>query len=90
MCKKINIFLLFCCFLTGCVTATPIILPDGSTGYEIKCPGTQRSMGDCMNKARESCGGNYKVVDKEESSGMAFTGYGIMQTRDRSMFVECE
>ena len=90
MYKNIYMLLLFCWVITGCVTATPIILPDGSTGYEIKCPGTARSMGDCMNKAREACGGNYKVVDKEEASGMAFTGFGIMQTRDRSMFVECE
>ena len=90
MYKIYTIMIFFCFIIAGCVTATPITLPDGNAGYEIKCPGMQRTMGDCMNKAREACGGNYKVIDKEESSGMAFTGYGIMQTKDRSMFVECE
>jgi len=76
--------------LSGCVTAKPITMPDGAAGYEIKCPGTARSIGDCMNKAREVCGGNYKVIDKEETSSLMSGPLGITPILVRRMFVECE
>ena len=89
--KKRSIFYIsLMILLSGCVIAKPITMPDGAAGYEIKGPGTSQSMGDCMNKAREVCGGNYKVIDKEETSSFVWTGYGMAPTKSRSMFVECE
>ena len=89
--KKRSIFYIsLMILLSGCATATRMTMPDGAAGYEIKCPGTALSMGHCMNKAREVCGGNYKVIDKEETSSFVSTGYGITPTKNRSLFVACE
>lgn len=51
--------------LTGCVTARPVALPNGTQGYAIGCPGAARDIGDCMNKAAEVCGGKYQILDHD-------------------------
>jgi hypothetical protein len=51
--------------LSGCVTARPVALPNGTQGYAIQCPGAARDISDCMNKAAEVCGGKYSILDQE-------------------------
>ena len=55
--------------LFGCTSAEELTLPDGSKGYNIKC---YDSKSKCFDKAREICGGNYKVF---ESSGTPQGGF---------------
>jgi hypothetical protein len=52
--------------LTGCVRVSPVTLGDGTTAYELSCPGSARSFADCRNKAAEIFGGKYKGLDKDE------------------------
>lgn len=52
--------------LAGCATAKKIIGPDGTANHLISCHSTEY----CYEKAREVCGGNYKIVNTStESSG---------------------
>jgi hypothetical protein len=59
------LFLLVITFL-GCATARPIVGPDGTENQLISCP----SVDLCYKKAREVCGGSYKIVNTStETSG---------------------
>ena len=84
---------------TGCVRVTPVSLGDGTTAYELSCPGSARSFADCRNKAAEICSnyhyksGKYKEVDAEEYSSGAFlepTSGMIFQGRQRRMTIVCQ
>jgi hypothetical protein len=53
-------------FLAGCATAKTITGPDGTKNQLISCS----TIEFCYDKAREVCGGNYKVVNtNSETSG---------------------
>jgi hypothetical protein len=80
--------------LGGCVTASPVALPDGSQGFSIRCDGATRDVSSCMNKAAEVCGGPYKIVTgSNESNGGVITPVGngamFVAGRHRNMIVAC-
>lgn len=80
--------------LSGCVTARPVALPDGSQGFSIRCDGAARDVSSCMNKAAEVCGGPYKVVagSNELNGGViAPVGNGsvFVAGRHRNVIVAC-
>lgn len=64
-----TIFFLGILNFIGCVstTVTPITGPDGTENQLISCP----TVKNCYDKAREICGGPYKIVNtSSETSGM--------------------
>lgn len=80
--------------LSGCVTARPVALPNGSQGFSIRCDGPARDVSSCMNKAAEICGGPYKIVTgSSESNGGAIAPVGnagiFVAGRSRNMIVAC-
>ncbi|MCB0393145.1 MAG: hypothetical protein KDD25_01220 [Bdellovibrionales bacterium] len=46
--------------VSGCVTASAITGPDGTINQLITCDSIEL----CYSKAREVCGGTYKIIDK--------------------------
>ena len=52
--------------LTGCVRVSPVTLGDGTTAFELSCPGSARIYADWRNKAAGIFGGKYKGLDKDE------------------------
>ncbi len=51
-------------FLTSCETSKAIIGPDGTVNQLIAC----NTIEQCYSKAREVCGGNYKIVNTTSES----------------------
>jgi hypothetical protein len=81
--------------ISGCVTARPVSLPNGTQGYAIRCPGAARDIGDCMNKAAETCGGKYQILDRDGNvSGGVATAVGnsavFVQGVHRTLIVSCQ
>lgn len=68
--------------LSGCATAKPIIGPDGSENQLITCERIEK----CYEKAREACGGNYKLVNTTSNSSNGNTWSGT----EFSLLVKCE
>ena len=62
--------MLLAAMLTGCTSAKPIVLPNGSTGQMIECDGTANSMASCIEKAGEICPKGYTVQDSDEQRGV--------------------
>ncbi len=63
--KKLAIVL--CFVISGCVTAQPIIGPDGTENQLISCGAVET----CYEKANEICHGPYKIVNtSSETSGI--------------------
>jgi len=94
---------LFALVLTGCTTAAPVYLADGSKGFNISCGGAVQSFGDCHAKAGEICGSKgYEVVNREGDAvpyAIATAGYsaaqGAYQSQagaivTRNLFVRCK
>lgn len=80
--------------VSGCVTARPVALPNGTQGYAIECPGAARDISDCMNKAAQVCGGAYHILDREGNVvGGAATTWGnsaiFVQGIHRTLIVSC-
>jgi hypothetical protein len=74
-------FILICSGLLGCATATTIIGPDGTTNQLISCAAVEQ----CYEKAREVCGGFYKIVNtSSETAGV--NGTTSTQTK---LLVKC-
>ena len=65
----------------GCATATPIIGPDGTENQIISCSEIEQ----CYNKAREVCGGNYKIVNTSTET----SGYNGMTGTDTKLLAKC-
>jgi len=65
---------LACLLLAGCVTSRPVSLPNGVQGFAISCPGADRDIADCMNRAGKECNGPYSVVTQD---GGTFTAGAI-------------
>lgn len=63
-----KIWILSTLLLTGCVTVSPVRLPDGTRGYSLVCAPHQHESASCMNKAAELCRGPYQVVSQTPQS----------------------
>lgn len=81
-CISITTLLFAFVSLLGCATAKPIIGPDGTENQLISCPSVEQ----CYEKAREVCGGTYKIVNtSSETSG----ANGVTGT-DTNLLVKCD
>jgi len=72
--------------LGACASADMISTGDGSKGFSISCNGSGDSWGTCYKLATKSCGGQYDVIDKNQSATP--TGYGPMI--ERNMVIKCK
>jgi hypothetical protein len=68
--------------IAGCATATAIVGPDGTENLLISCPAIQQ----CYEKAREVCGGTYKIVNSNSETSGA-NGYTSTETK---LLVKCD
>jgi len=88
--------------LSACATtisSRPVVLPDGSLGYDVRCNGASNDIGDCMNEAARVCSGQYHVATQinDLQRGGAATpppagnggGAVILRGSHRTMIVEC-
>jgi hypothetical protein len=71
--------------LAGCATAEPVPLPNGDTGFAIKCG----NMADCYKKAAELCGGKYEIVGQAGGAISGGSGAGGVVTPTYSLTVGC-
>lgn len=76
--------------IAGCATARKMTTPDGNEGYYIKCDGTAVSMDVCYRKASDLCPNGYKIIDKNNESGVVINPYTIGSTSKKGIFVECK
>lgn len=89
-----RLLLLCAVLLSGCVTSSPVALPNGTQGISISCNGAMRSYSDCMNKAGEICGATgYQILDKDglTSATLVANQYSatMMPVVRREMIVKC-
>jgi hypothetical protein len=80
--------------LSGCVTSRPVMLPNGTQGLAISCPGAARDVADCMNKAAHVCGGPYQMLDRDGgvvAGAMVPVGSGAvyMGAVHRTLIIKC-
>lgn len=80
--------------LGACVTSRPVSLPDGSSGYSIRCDGHSHDIADCMNEAARLCAGPYQVVGEDGETGGAVAvpvGRTLVMgaRRNRNLIVAC-
>lgn len=77
--------------LGSCETARPFPLPDGKTGYVVRCNGTAVTMASCYKLAAKTCpDGRYQVVDRMTRGGVASTnGSLILPTASRELEFTC-
>ena len=79
---KASILTMLLSGLSGCVTATPIIGPDGTKNILIECDDIK----DCYSKALEVCKGNYSIVNTSTETGGSS---GVVSTVT-SLLVKCD
>ena len=62
--KKLSLFTLL--LLTACfATASPVYLPDGSSGFRIVCDNPMSGTPECLQKASDICGSRgYQTYDQ--------------------------
>jgi hypothetical protein len=66
------LLLLLTAVIAGCVTAQPMPLPDGSSGYSLnECP----DQAWCYRKAAKVCGGKFEVINEQGGTGLFGTDY---------------
>jgi hypothetical protein len=58
---------LMCLLLGSCTSVKPFTAPDGRSAYLAKCSGNLNDMTACYAKARETCGGDYEILNRSES-----------------------
>ena len=79
--------------LSGCVTASPLVLPNGHQGQLIRCGGAYLEMTDCVAKAGELCPAGFDIVGADRSSQpflLASNGTLMGGTIERrSLIVSC-
>ena len=68
--------------LSGCATSTSIVGPDGSEHQLVKC----ETVDYCYEKAREVCGGNYKIVN----SNTVTNGNNGNVSTNTNILIKCE
>lgn len=81
-------FLISSFILSGCATssAKPMVGPDGSAHQLVTCGYIE----GCYEKAREACGGNYKIVNStSDTSGVSDHVSSTVST-DYQLLVKCE
>lgn len=78
---RVLMLMMFSSILVGCATATPIIGPDGTENQLISCP----SITQCYEKAREVCGGPYKIVNTSSET----TGANGTTNTETKLLVKC-
>ena len=77
-----TLFVFLFAIVVGCATATPIIGPDGTVNQLVSCDSVEL----CYEKAREVCGGTYKIVNSNsETSGVG----GNLNTQTK-LLVKCD
>jgi hypothetical protein len=54
--------------LTGCVSATSMVMANGDYGYDISCGGLIHGMADCLKKAGEVCPDGYQMLGSNEAA----------------------
>jgi hypothetical protein len=82
---QVLVALVACAALSACVTARPVSLPNGTQGYDIRCPGGARDISDCMNKAAEVCGGKYEILDRD---GNVVGGAAVATSPNSAVWVQ--
>lgn len=68
--------------ISGCATYEKIEGPDGTPHLLVRCTDVK----DCYSKAREVCGGNYKIVNSSQSMG----GSQVNAVTDINLLVKCD
>lgn len=97
-----TLFTILTLCLCGCVTDGTTYLADGSQGHHVTCGGSWFSMGDCVQRAGEICGGGgYTVMGQNGETipysimtaygnnavvGMSSSSGAIVQ---RDLFIKC-
>lgn len=90
--------LLMVLVLAGCTHARAFTGPDGARWVEVRCGGCLQGFGDCMEAAREKCGGgNFDVVQQDSHTdyvgSYSANRYGangsVTPVEKRSMMVRC-
>ncbi|KAE8757341.1 hypothetical protein FSO04_24285 [Paraburkholderia madseniana] len=85
--------------LSGCATVHESYAPDGRKAYALNCSGWARGWDKCLRAAGNLCGAaGYTVVDRNEEDASSFGGgfsngsggYSGIQTKERTMMVECK
>lgn len=72
--KAIYLLALLSVALVGCISTSPITLPDGSQGYGIHC-NEMANLTQCYQKAGELCGSaGYQVYDIERNREFSSDG----------------
>jgi len=73
--KKIRFSASICILIiSACTTVTPIVGPDGTENQLVKGP----SIEACYEKAREVCGGPYKIVNSNSDSDKNGTIFDLL------------
>jgi len=80
-------------FAAGCTHATRYLGPNGEQMVEVHCNGAMLDFGDCQNRARQECGGNYTVAGQSAQTNyvanMSATGAGVTPVATRDLVVQC-
>lgn len=75
-------------------TAYKMKLPDGTTVWNIECPGTANSFGNCWKRASAICPNGFTLVNQNSSQGSMVGGVSQMggfigQRTERQATVTC-
>lgn len=78
--------------VASCASGPPkgFPLPDGRTGYTAYCNGRGNSMASCYRLAGELCGGEYEVVDVDQSSSVVGVNGIVAPVIERNLHFTCE
>ena len=79
--------------LAGCVSTGPVVepftTPDGRVAKIAYCGGIDLQMSNCHVAARESCGGNYEVVEQVETPRVYTMMGSVHSTQSRRIVFIC-
>jgi len=81
--------------LSGCETARPIQLADGTHGWAIRCPDPERHIGGCIHEAAMICSGQFQIFGSDgdviENTDLgAGNGLSFVDRVRRTMVVGCQ
>lgn len=76
--------------VSGCTSATEMYGPSGEKLVRIECSGAGTSMSACYNRAKDECPKGYKLVTQgSRPMGAMVSAYGVTQTQERELVVQC-
>lgn len=85
--KHLPIIFIFAFLLSGCAPAvTPMPTPEGKMGFLVDCSGSADNWASCYKAAVNACQGEYKIIDRNESSTPTY--YGPLVSRH--LIAECK